>query len=128
MATVSAATTTEESNMTSLFKSYEFKNPQNARVEKIGGVSYVFAAIIGPLYIVLKGFWGRFFLHLLIIQPVVLLVPVVVLMMMSVAVSGRVQFVFAVIFILAYLPMTAAVTIWGTRTAYLRSGWQEVSQ
>jgi hypothetical protein len=107
----------------SYFESYAFKNLTNGHTEEITGMSYVGAAFLGPIYILFHGFWGRFFLHFLIIQPLVVAITLVAttytLGLVSVGAGS-------IAWILAYLVLSAKVNVGGVRQAYLRAGWQEV--
>ncbi|HSI02666.1 MAG TPA: hypothetical protein VLA02_18835 [Reyranella sp.] len=46
------------------FKTYEVEEPETHVVSILGGGSYAVAALLGSLYVLLKGFGGRFFLAL----------------------------------------------------------------
>jgi|RhiMethySRZTD1v2_1073278.scaffolds.fasta_scaffold3673019_1 hypothetical protein len=46
------------------FKTYEVEEPGTHAVTILGGGAYLAAALLGSLYVLLKGFVGRFFLAL----------------------------------------------------------------
>jgi hypothetical protein len=46
------------------FKTYEVEEPETHAVSILGGGAYLAAAVLGSVYVLLKGFVGRFFLAL----------------------------------------------------------------
>jgi hypothetical protein len=61
------------------FKTYEIEEPGTHAVSILGGRSYVAAALLGSLYVLLKGFVGRFFLAVAVDAVFVLLAFLVAL-------------------------------------------------
>lgn len=46
------------------FRTYEVEEPETHAVSVLGGSAYMAAAVLGSLYVLLKGFVGRFFIAL----------------------------------------------------------------
>lgn len=48
------------------FKTYEVEEPETHAVKILGADSYLAAAVLGSLYVLLRGFVGRFFVALVV--------------------------------------------------------------
>ncbi len=87
-----------------------FRNPANGHVEEVSGEAAGLVILLGPIYLAFKGFWGHFFLWLLLVGG------------FSLA-SGGYGIVFALpIVTIAYAATINKIIV----NSYLRRGWQEV--
>ena len=111
--------------MQSPLRTYHLDEPETGRTETLGGLSYLWAGLFGPLYVLLKGLIGPAFVMLAVSLGIT---AATVMAFMAVA---SVMFRAESVIVLILLP-PAALFIQGVvgvrmvRTAYLRRGWHEV--
>ncbi len=111
--------------MQSPLRSYHLDEPETGRTETLGGSSYLWAGLFGPLYVLLKGLVGPA-LAMLAVSLGITLAAVMVFMAVA-SVMFRAESVIVLILIPpAALFIQAVVAVRMVRTAYLRRGWREV--
>ena len=111
--------------MQSPLRSYHLDEPETGRTETLGGSSYLWAGLFGPLYVLLKGLVGPA-LAMLAVSLGITLGAVMVFMAVA-SVMFRAESVIVLILIPpAALFIQAVVAVRMVRTAYLRRGWREV--
>lgn len=104
---------------------YHLDEPETGRTETLGGSSYLWAGMFGPLYVLLKGLVGPALVMLAVSLGIT---AVAAMTFMAVA---SVMFRAESVIVLILIP-PAALFIQGiigvrlVRAAYLRRGWHEV--
>ncbi|WP_421994945.1 hypothetical protein [Reyranella sp.] len=108
-----------------MFVTYHFDNPNTDESHSLGGWSYVWAGLAGPVYVLAKGFLG----------PAIKMLAASIFIVLGaafalVAVVGFFQNLVIDLPAVILLPLGAVVmqgivAVRLVRTAYLRRGWRE---
>jgi hypothetical protein len=111
-----------ESAVQSMFPRYLFESRQTERNVTVGGWSYVWAGLLGPLYVLCKG--GRQYVFHALALTAALMLALTAL----VAVTSYITAVMQTIAIILALPIGLLVqsvkTVAILKTAYRRRGWR----
>ncbi len=110
--------------MQSPLRTFHLDEPETGRTETLGGTSYLWAGLFGPLYVLLKGCVGPAFLMLAVSIAITLGA------VMSFLAVANVMFRAESVILLIVIPpaalfIQAVVAVRLVRRTYLRRGWHE---
>jgi hypothetical protein len=111
--------------MQSPLQTYHLDEPGTGRIETLGGLSYLWAGLFGPLYVLLKGCVGPALLMLAVSLGITL--AAIMTFMAVASVMFRAESVIVLVLIppgALFLQGVVAVRL--VRAAYVRRGWREV--
>jgi hypothetical protein len=105
-----------------MFPRYLFESRQTKRNVTVGGWSYVWAGLLGPLYVLSKG--GRQYVFHALALTAGLMLAVAVLLAVTTYVSAVLQTVALILALPVVLIVQSVKTVEILRTAYRRRGWR----
>jgi hypothetical protein len=105
-----------------MFPRYRFESRQTMRTVTIGGWSYVWAGLFGPLYVLARG--GRLYVFHALALSAGLTLAFAALLAVTTYVSAALQTVAIVLALPIMLLVQSVKTVAILRTAYRRRGWR----
>ena len=105
------------------FPTYVVEEPESHAVSSLDGGSYVAAGLLGCLYVLVKGFVGRFFLALAV-DALLLAMTAVVGAGMANYMGGAMAWIALMVLVLGFGVVRSVPMIAIVKNGYRRRGWQ----
>lgn len=104
------------------FPTYEVEEPESHEVSSLGGGSYMAAGLLGSLYVLSKGFVGRFFLALAVDLAGFAAAGLVVMVLVN-YLGGAEAYIAMLVVVIGMCVVRSVPMIAIVKNGYRRRGW-----